>query len=335
MRIVLTDPSLPDLRAGNHSTVKRWATQLRKLGHKVDVYRVRDPQSGDLPIGDLLIGLHAGHSHGAIQQWKCRDAKAPVVVALSGTDLHQELPAGGNRGRKVRESLKAAVAVVALHRHAKQFLPADLVSSLTHGIHFIPQSARALPQKRKPIESVFRLLVIGYLRAVKDPLLPLKALQHLPRQFSDGQNIEIIHLGAALDANWQRRGESAARSEPRWRWLGAVSRAQVRRYLSSSHLLIHPSLEEGGANVISEGLVARIPILASDAAGNLGLLGNQYPGLFERGDAMALAGKISRWKSDHRFRTRLQQHAERLRCDHTPDAEIAAWSRFMADMGYK
>ena len=335
MRIVLTDPSPSQLRAGNFSTVKRWAAILRKLRHRVIVHRVRDPKAGPLPGGDLLIALHAGHSHRAIRRWKRRDASAAVVLALSGTDLHQQLPAGGAAGRRVVESLEAADQWVALHRHAERYLPADLLRSKGRGVHFIPQSALPLAGGRKPIQSRLRLLVIGYLRDVKDPLLPVQALKYLPQQLSDGRPIEVVHLGGALSKGWQRRAERAAQREPRWCWLGTVDRTRLRRYLASSHLLIHPSLEEGGANVISEALVAGIPILASDAPGNLGLLGDDHPGLFRRGDARQLANHILRWVEDGGFKSRLETGSRRLGRQHTPTAETAAWRRLLTDSSLK
>lgn len=332
MRIVLTDPSPEDLHAGNHSTVKRWSKILRQLDQRVSVHRLRGAHTGKSPTGNLLIALHAGHSYRAIKDWKRLNPVAPVVVVLSGTDLHQQLPAGGAAGRRVLESLEVADHLVVLHRHARRYLPAALLARKRGRIHFIPQSALPLAGGRKPVTSRVRLLVIGYLRSVKDPLLPVKALAHVPECLPDGQTIEVIHLGGALDANWQRRAERAARQEPRWRWLGVVDRARVRRYLATSHLLIHPSRQEGGANVISEALVAKIPILATDAPGNLGLLGDRHPGLFGCGDGRGLADKILRFCSDARFREALEKRSEKLGLEHTPEAEKAQWSRLLADI---
>lgn len=332
MRIVVTDPSPPDIEAGNFSTVKRWAAIFRKLGHRVLLHRVRDEGVKPMPSGDLLIALHAGHSHSAILQWKRRDPAAEVILVLSGTDLHQQLPAGGAARRRVIESLKASDRWVALHQQADLFLPAELLGSQPHGVHFIPQSARPLPGGRDPIGSKLRLLVIGFLRAVKDPLLPVEALKYLPDPLADGRTVEIVHLGGALSRQWQRRAEATAAREPRWRWLGTVPRARLRRYLGTSHLLVHPSREEGGANVISEALVAGIPILASDAPGNLGLLGDQYPGQFRRGDGRQLAEQILRWVEDAGFRKQLQSRSKRLRGNHTVEAETTAWRGLLAEL---
>lgn len=315
--------------------MRRWAAILRKLGQRVTVHRVRDASAGELPVGDLLIALHAGHCHRVIRQWKRRDQSAPVVVVLSGTDLHEQLPAGGAAGRRVRESLAVADQLVVLHRHARRYLPDDLVASKRGRIHFIPQSALPLPGGRKPVRSTMRLLVISYLRGVKDPLLPVRALSNLPQRLPDGRRIEVIHLGGALDASWQRRAERAARTEPRWRWLGVVEPARVRRYLASSHLLLHPSVQEGGANVISEALVAGIPILASDAPGNRGLLGDHHPGLFGCRDARALADRILRFCLDARFREGLEKRSRKLAAGHTRKAETAGWSGLLADLRRK
>lgn len=335
MRIVITDPSLSETRAGNFSTVKRWAKILRELGSRVDIHKVRQQKREPLPTGDLLIALHASHSHQAIRQWKRRDPDAPIVLALSGTDLHQQLPAGRAASRKVIGSLRASDRWIAFHRQAARHLPSGLLSRMSTGVDFIPQSASPLPSGRKPIRSKFRILVIGYLRSVKDPLLPVEALKHLPCETENGRPIEIVHLGGALSEGWQRRAERTAKQEPRWRWLGAVNRAKIRSYLASSHLLVHPSLEEGGANVIGEALMARIPILASDAPGNLGLLGDNYPGIFRRRDAKQLATLIQRWIDDRAFQKQLQKDSRLLRRGHTATAEKAAWRRLLAELSGK
>ena len=50
---------------------------------------------------------------------------------------------------------------------------------------------------------------------------------------------------------------------------------------------------EGGANVISESLVARVPVIASEIAGSIGLLGRRdYPGYFPVRDTAALAALL-------------------------------------------
>ncbi|HIG05166.1 MAG TPA: glycosyltransferase [Planctomycetes bacterium] len=332
MIIVVTDPSRPGVRSGNHSTVRRWSVLLRQLGCRIQIHRVRDHPRTPVPAGDVLLALHAGHSHRAICEWKKRDRSLPVVVALSGTDLHLQLPSGGAPARRVLESLEQADHLVSLYRGAVDSLPAKIRSSWAGRVHFVPQSARPLPSGRKPLKTRFRLLVVGFLRRVKDPLLPLEALRWLPDRIADGRRLEVVHLGGIEEPKYRRLATQAMRREPRWRWLGAVSAARVRSELARSDLLIHPSLDEGGANIISEALVAEIPILSSDAPGNLGLLGASHPGIFSRQDARQLAQLVLRFSEDARFRKQLLQHSKKLGKSHLQQVEIGAWRRLLAKL---
>ena len=63
--------------------------------------------------------------------------------------------------------------------------------------------------------------------------------------------------------------------------------------LAGAHLLVMPSLVEGGANVIGEAIVHGVPPLASRIDGNVGLLGADWPGLYPAGDRSALAALLA------------------------------------------
>ena len=88
---------------------------------------------------------------------------------------------------------------------------------------------------------------------------------------------------------------------PRYRWLGEVPRWRLLRMLAKSQLFVHTSRLEGGANALGEALTAGTPVLASNIPGNVGLLSDDYSGLFPCGDTHALASLIYRAETDHRF----------------------------------
>ena len=72
----------------------------------------------------------------------------------------------------------------------------------------------------------------------------------------------------------------------------------MRERLARANLLVHPSRLEGGAHVLMEALRSGTPVLASRIAGNTGLLGGDWPLLFEPGDAAGLAAQLRRLRAE-------------------------------------
>jgi len=62
-------------------------------------------------------------------------------------------------------------------------------------------------------------------------------------------------------------------------------------------VLVHASKMEGGAHVVMEAVCSGTPVLASRIAGNLGMLGGDYPGYFSHGDAQGLADLLVRCRA--------------------------------------
>jgi glycosyltransferase involved in cell wall biosynthesis len=102
--------------------------------------------------------------------------------------------------------------------------------------------------------------------------------------------------------------------------------------LRRSHAMVLSSLSEGGANVISEAVVAGVPILASRIDGNVGLLGADYPGYFPVGNTQALARLLQRIETDQRFVATLGRAIARRAPLFRPEREIAAWRRLLAGL---
>jgi glycosyltransferase involved in cell wall biosynthesis len=89
---------------------------------------------------------------------------------------------------------------------------------------------------------------------------------------------------------------------------------------------------EGGANVVSEAIVAGVPLLASRIAGSVGLLGENYPGYFRVGDTPGLAALLHRAETDPAFLTGLRSHCRKLVPLFDPRRERAAWSRLLEEL---
>ncbi len=132
------------------------------------------------------------------------------------------------------------------------------------------------------------------MRPEKDPLTALRALRQLPANLP----VRLFHVGAALDPELAAEVAALGAGDGRYHWLGALSQAATRQRIKRCHLLLLPSLMEGGANVLIEAVTSGVPVLGSDIPGNRGMLGADYPGWFPVGDAARLAGLILAAASD-------------------------------------
>lgn len=334
LRIAIATPAPRGARTGNRVTAERWRELLRALGHKVEVV---EPDAADRsPAADLLIAIHARKSIGAIRAFVDRHRQGRVVVALAGTDLSEDLTAGpagpggsASEPRALRradalEALRAADRIVALQPLAIDELPHELQGKA----RTILQSARPLARPPPRARRRVALVVVGHLRAVKDPLLPAAALRSLPGQ----SRIRIAHYGAALDPGSEAAARAAMAADARYLWLGERPRAAVRRAIASAHALVHPSRAEGGANTVGEALVLGTPVLASAVAGNIGLLGPDHPGLFPAGDPQALAALLARFEGDPALRADLDRRTRTLAARHRPERERESWERLIDEL---
>jgi len=81
------------------------------------------------------------------------------------------------------------------------------------------------------------------------------------------------------------------------------------------------SVMEGGANVVSEACVAGLPVIASDIPGNLGLLGDGYPGTYPVKDTAALRERLLQAESDPDYLETLRRHCTDRAPLFTPESE--------------
>lgn len=316
MNIVLITPEGPTSRTGNRVAASRWARILRGLGHKVRIAADYDGSPAD-----LMVAIHAWRSAAAIERYKAKFPDRPVVLQLSGTDIYQYIDTDPV---PTRRSMELADRLVGLNDLVGRVVPRRLRSRLS----IIHQSATALPHRRRPSTRAVVVSVIGHLRDVKDPLRAAEAARLLPAT----SRVRIEQVGRAYTPEWAVRAEAEMEANPRYLWRGDVPAAAVRALLARSHAMVISSLSEGGANVISEAVVAGVPVLASRIDGNVGLLGADYPGYFPVGDSKALARVIQRLEREPQFVASLRKALARRVPLFRPAREIAAWRRLLAGL---
>ena len=304
MRIALVTPAGAGSRAGNRHTALRWAAMLRAAGHRVSIAVAWTPESKT----DLMLALHARRSHASIKAFAERRPEKPLLLALTGTDVYRDIRISD----EAKESLELASRFIVLQPKAIEELPAQLRPKASVVVQSCSTRLRHAPVRR-----AFRLCVIGHLREEKDPLCALRALDLVPPE----TRIELIQIGEALEAQFADAARSGMEREPRYRWLGSVPHARALRWLATSHAMVISSRMEGGANVVSEAIRIGVPVFASSISGNVGLLGENYPGYFATANAQALAALVRRTASDRAFYRQLKRHIAKLRSMVAPQNE--------------
>lgn len=269
-----------------------------------------------------MIALHARRSAASIARWhRCHPDRTawPLVVALTGTDLYRDIAADPDAQR----SLELADALVTLNTLG----PASLAPRLRPKTRVILQSCAARRPVRKPTDRL-RVLMVGHLRAEKDP----RAYFDAARRLAGRTDILLDHIGGALDPALGDEARALAAEQPNYRWLGSLPHGETRRRIQHAHLLVHPSRMEGGAHVVIEAIRSGTPVLASRIDGNLGLLGEDYPGVFAPGDADGLAAAITRTRDDTQWLAGLQAACDARAPDFAPQTEAAALRALVADL---
>jgi putative glycosyltransferase (TIGR04348 family) len=322
MRIGIVTPAPPESRYGNRITALRWAKILRRLGNRVSILQTYDGQSYD-----LLLALHARKSHSSIIRFQRENLAAPIIVALTGTDIYRDI----RTNHLAFESLEIATRLVVLQPRAIQ----ELQPSLREKTRVIYQSVEVRPSaitkaSKVKVRSVgsFDVCVIGHLRAVKDPFRAAMAARLLP----DSSTVRVVQVGGAMTAGMATRACKEMKANKRYRWLGEQSQPRVRRILRNSSLCVLSSRIEGGANVLSEAIAASVPIIASRIDGNVGILGTDYPGYFDVGDTAQLARLLIRAETSPAFLAELKRWINRRALLVDPAGEEQAWSDLIDEL---
>ncbi|HEU0289705.1 MAG TPA: TIGR04348 family glycosyltransferase, partial [Burkholderiales bacterium] len=155
MKIAITVPSSAVPRSGNRHTAGRWGRFLRGLGHRVRII-TRWRRGHD----QLLLALHARKSYDSILRFSEARPSAPIVVALTGTDLYRDI----RTDPQAQQSLGLADRLIVLQEMGLR----ELSPFLRSKTRIVYQSSD-VKLRHAPDRSRFRIAVIGHLRSEKDP----------------------------------------------------------------------------------------------------------------------------------------------------------------------
>ena len=247
---------------------------------------------------------------------------AALGLVLTGTDLYRDIA----HDPQAQRSLDLAKSLVVLQGLGANALPPQHQSK-TRVIYQSTGTRQTLAKTNRHL----RVVMVGHLREEKDPLTLMAAARLLPPD----SRILIDHIGAPLDARLGDAAQATQAQCPHYRWLGAVPHTQTLQRIQRAHLLVHTSRLEGGAHVLMEAICSGTPVLASRIDGNLGLLGADYAGLFEAGDAQGLVDLLLRCRAPQNQNALVAHlgHQCALRAPlFEPQAERAALHRWVQDL---
>jgi putative glycosyltransferase (TIGR04348 family) len=286
---------------------------FRSLGHRCRIA----PAYGGEDVA-CLVALHARKSAKSVLAYRAAYPRRRIILVLTGTDVYRDI----RRSRLAVRALEAADVLVTLQPQAIRELPA----ALRHKARAIVQSAPSRTHAARKNDGVLRVCVLGHLRAEKDPMRAAYAV----RALDSNPKVQVLHAGALLAPRYAQAVQREGQRNARYRYLGPLPRSKALALLARCDLLVQSSRMEGGANAVCEAIACGTPVLASRISGNVGILGEAYPGLYELGDTAALSRLIERAATSSAFYTRLQSACAKLRPLVDPERERAAWKAVLS-----
>lgn len=312
-RIDVVVPPLATGQSGNSVTGERYVRMFNDLGHESTL--VAETRVGS----DLVVALNAYRTAAAVKA--ATAAGSLIVVVLTGTDIYRFLASDAD---VVLETLDQAHRLVGLNDR----VGSELERRHRERLEIIPEGARRSAVVRRTSATEFSVVVVGHLRDEKDPRTVAAAVRDLPSQ----SRITVHHYGAPHSTDWAEWAQSEQRSNSRYRWHGEIPRSEMESIYAQAHVLVNSSMIEGGANAISEAVMADLPVLASNIPGNIGVLGESYPGYFDAGDPCSLSSSLLGLESDPQKLTELSSAVTDLQPRLTIDEETGRWNQLLAGL---
>jgi putative glycosyltransferase (TIGR04348 family) len=315
LRITILTDATRDSKSGNRVTANRWRSLLNQLGHQAVVKNQFDQHE------QLLLAIHARKSAAAVCQFaELRDpASQKIVVVLSGTDIYRDL----QNSAEAQRAIELADLLVALESRAAS----RLSKSNREKVRIVYPSAKAIVAPQ-PLVRCFEVSVSGHLRPEKNPFMAAIAT----RMLASSSRIRVTHIGKALSDEMAQSALRQMQDNSRYRWVGGKAPRRARQIVARSRLFINSSFIESASNAVVEAIVNGVPVLASRIDGNVGVLGDDYPGLFDVARADQLASLLERAESDNQFLRTLKTRVLLLAKHLNTETEQRSWQAIIDEL---
>jgi glycosyltransferase involved in cell wall biosynthesis len=316
MKVCVASPyPLSELK-GNSVTTDRIVAMLNEGG--VDA---RGSHGYDGDPADVLIALHAVKGAPAVFDFREKAPQGKVIVLLTGTDIYQGLPEGSEIGH---DALRSADRIVVPQEAAILRLPEEVRDKTV----VIRSSLDPIAIKAGPLKSPFVISVVGHPRPVKRSFLTIETVARHP----EWRDLEVWQIGQALDEESRKTAAAWARNDHRYRWFGGLPRQESLARCAESSLMINSSILEGGAHAVLEAMTMGVPVLASRIEGNVGLLGDDYPGYFEEGKLdEALQAIVDKRVDLEDWVSLASERMDRF----SRESESTSWLDLLAELNYQ
>lgn len=332
--VALVTPFGPPSVRGNAITVERVARGLRERSVDLRLWDLSGESATTVAAQVEAYRpalIHAFHAWrvGPLALRLARRLEVPLVVTLTGTDANHDL-LDPSRAAQVRHVLEGAATITAFHASIVEQVAAVLPDLATRLV-VVPQSVRFDDSAHcdlgtrwpgLPSDRVLLLFPAG-IRPVKGPLGPLAALAALA---AADPRLRLAYAGPVLDRALGRRLGAELAGRPWARHLGEVPHTEMASLVDQADVVLNCSLSEGGlANSVLEALSRGRAVLASDIAGNRGLVVDEVTGLLFR-DAPGLARQAARLIADASLRARLGRAGRALvEREYQPEREMEGY----------
>lgn len=314
MKIRLVVPDSSYASSGDVVTAKRWAEIFYALRHEVTL-----GEAGENTPCDVLVAIGAAACAAEVHRSYRMAPDRAVIVAITGPDLEVT-----SKQPAVNSAIELATRIVTFQPATVELLP----RAVRYKVSVIFQSAVALKSQVLPRRDCFSVILVSNLRDHKQPLLVAEAARLLPMN----SRIRIEHYGAAIDGQIHEQVRRETLVNGRYHWSGEIAYRDLRKRLASSSVLVNTARTDDGANSISEAAVDQVPIIASRVAGNIGVLGESYPGFFTAQSAEDLAHQLQRAETDEAFYRKLREALADVARRLTPAEERRQWRQLLAQI---